>query len=229
MEELSLEVSLREQIGKTQVGKLRKASLIPAVLYGKSKKGISLSIMKKNLNTLLHGARLENAIIKLKIVDKEKVKEVHTLVKDIQFDPVEDSILHIDFNEISLTETIKIKVPLTPKGEPVGVKQDGGSLEHLLWELDIECLPTQIPKEIGVDVSALKIGEGVHVKDIIPPTGINILIDPEILVFSVAAPVKEEVVAAVEGEAPSVEPEVIKKKKEEAESAEEAPPKEEKK
>jgi large subunit ribosomal protein L25 len=192
-------------------------------------------IAKKSLNALLRGSRLENAIVKLKINAAEKISEAHTLVKDIQLDPVEDTILHIDFNEISLTETIKIKVPLVAKGEAIGAKQDGGSLEHLLWELDIECLPTKIPKEIAVDVTNLKIGDGVHVKDIVPPEGIKILLDPDILIFSVAAPIKEEVpVAGIEGEAPSLEPEVIKKKKEVAEGEEETPieekkPKEEKK
>ena len=224
MEELSLEVSLREQIGKTRVKKLRRENFIPAVLYGKDKKAASLMISKKSLNTLLHGARLENAIVKLKINSAEKVREAHTLVKDIQLDPVEDTILHIDFNEISLTETIKIKVPLVAKGESVGVKQEGGSLEHLLWELDIECLPTKIPKEIAVDITNLKMGDGIQVKDIVPSEGIKILMDPDILVFSVSAPVKEEVLPeGVEGEAPSLEPELIKKKKEVAEGEEETP------
>jgi len=229
MEELSLEVSMREEVGKTRVKKLRRASFIPAVLYGKNKKAVSLMIPKKNLNALLRGSRLENAIVKLKINAAEKISEAHTLVKDIQLDPVEDTILHIDFNEISLTDTIKIKVPLVPKGDAIGVKQDGGSLEHLLWELDIECLPTKIPKEVTVDVANLKIGDGIHVKDIVPPEGIKILLDPDILVFSVSAPIKEEAPsAAVEGEAPSLEPEVIKKKKEVAEGEEETPVEEKK-
>ncbi|MCX5714327.1 MAG: 50S ribosomal protein L25, partial [Candidatus Omnitrophica bacterium] len=124
------------------------------------------------------------------------------------------NIVHVDFNEISLTKAIKVNVPVVAKGEPIGVKQDGGSLEHILWEIEVECLPTEIPKEFEVDVSALKIGDSVHIKDLQVAPNIKVINDPHSVILSVAAPIKEEVVAeAVEGEVPQ-EPEVIKEKKE---------------
>jgi large subunit ribosomal protein L25 len=99
-------------------------------------------------------------------------------------------------------------------GEPVGVKQEGGSLEQILWEIEVECLPTNIPKEFSLDVANLKLKDSIHVKDIVPPEGVKILNDPSSIIVSVAEPMKEEVAAApVEGEVPQ-EPEVIKEKKE---------------
>jgi len=136
------------------------------------------------------------------------------LVKEIQYHPVREEIIHVDFNEISLTETIKVNVPVQVKGEAVGVKQEGGSLEHLLWEVEVECLPTNIPKEIQVDITALKLGEAIYVKDIIFPEGVKPLNDAGAIVLHVIAPMKEEVPAeAIEGDAVT-EPEVIKEKKE---------------
>jgi large subunit ribosomal protein L25 len=100
------------------------------------------------------------------------------------------------------------------KGEPIGVKQEGGSVEHILWEIEVECLPTDIPKEIEVDVSQLKIGDAIHIKDITFPANVKVVNNQEAIVLSVAAPIKEEIpVAPVEGEEKQ-EPEVIKEKKE---------------
>lgn len=122
------------------------------------------------------------------------------LIKEVQYDPVRGDIIHVDFNEISLTKAIKVNITVVAKGEPAGVKQEGGSLEHNLWEVEIECLPTSIPENIEVDVSGLKLGDAVHVKDLIVPAGVKILNDPEAAVLSVAAPMKEEApVEAVEG------------------------------
>jgi large subunit ribosomal protein L25 len=127
---------------------------------------------------------------------------------------VHGEIVHVDFNQISLTKEIKVNVPVVAKGEPAGVKLEGGSLEHILWEIEVACLPTNIPQGIEVDVSGLKLGDSVHVKDLSVPAGVKILNDPGAIVLSVAAPMKEEVpVEAVEG-AEKQEPEVIKEKKE---------------
>ena len=141
-------------------------------------------------------------------------KENSRLIKEIQYDPVHDNIIHVDFNEISLTKEIKVSIPITTRGESVGVKQEGGSLEHILWEVEIECLPTDIPKGIEIDITNLKLKDSIHVKDLSLPPKVKILNDPSAIVLTVAEPMKEEVVAApVEGEV-SQEPEVIKEKKE---------------
>ncbi len=214
MEEINLDVQLREETGKAKVKDLRDKGFIPAVVYGEGKTSLSIKILHHELLRLIHQHRLENAILNLKIKDDKKNKPRSCLIKETQYDPVTGDIVHVDFNEISLTKVIKVNVPVVAKGEPVGVKQEGGSLEHILWEIEVECLPTDIPKEIEVDVSNLKIGDSVHIKDIIVPAKVKVLNDPDAVILSVAAPIKEEVVAApVEGEEKQ-EPEVIKEKKE---------------
>jgi large subunit ribosomal protein L25 len=215
MEEITLDAQLREEIGKSKVKDLREKGFVPAVVYGEGKSSLSIKVSHRQLIQLFHQHRLENAIISLNIKDDKKGKSRSCLMKEAQYHPVTSDIVHVDFNEISLTKIIKINVPVVAKGEPVGVKQEGGSLEHVLWEVEVECLPTDIPKEITVDVSELKMGDSIHIKDLTLPPKVKIVNSPDAMVLLVAAPVKEEVpVEAVEGEAASQEPEVIKEKKE---------------
>jgi large subunit ribosomal protein L25 len=214
MEEIFLDVELRGEVGRGKVKDLRDEGFIPAVIYGLGKDSQAVKIAHRQLIRLVHQQRIENVIISLRIQDDKKQKAKPCLIKEIQYDPVHSNILHVDFNEISLTKVIKVNVPVVAKGEPAGVKQEGGSLEHNLWELEVECLPTEIPKDFEVDVSLLKIGDAIHVKDIIFPPNIKVLTSLEAIVLSVAEPIKEEVaVAPVEGEEKQ-EPEVIKEKKE---------------
>jgi len=214
MEEIFLDAQLREELGRGKVKDLREKGFIPAVVYGESKISYAIKLSSSQLLHLIHEYRLENAVINLNIKDDKKHKPRSCLIKEIQYDPVHGDIIHVDFNEISLTKVIKVNVPVVAKGEPQGVKQEGGSLEHILWEIEVECLPTQIPNEIEVDVTQLKIGDAIHIKDIKFPSNIKVLNEPGAIVLSVALPMKEEVPAApVEGEVPQ-EPEVIKEKKE---------------
>jgi len=213
MEEIFLDVEPREQIGKGKVKGLRDAGFIPAVIYGEGKNSQAIKVSHKQLFHLLHQHRLENIVINLKVTDDKKQKTHACLIKEIQYEPVKGDIVHVDFNEISLTKVIKVNVPITAKGEPIGVKTEGGSLEHILWEVEVECLPTAIPKGIEVDVSNLKIGDTIHVKDIAFPAEVKVLTPADAIVLSCAEPIKEEVVAPVEGEE-AQEPEVIKEKKE---------------
>jgi large subunit ribosomal protein L25 len=135
------------------------------------------------------------------------------LIKEIQQHPVKRSVLHIDFNEISLSEKITVDVEVVAQGEPVGVKQEGGILEHVLREVKVQCLPTDIPKHIDVDVTGLKLNDSVHVRDLVLSDKIKVLNDPDVLLFQVKMPVEEKVEEAVPGETQEVE--VIREKKEE--------------
>jgi large subunit ribosomal protein L25 len=222
MEDIILEILAREELGKNKVKDLRTKGFIPAVIYAEGKESLPIKVSHKQLLQLIHQHRLESAVINLKIKDDKKQKSRSCLIKEIQYDPVKGDVIHVDFNEISLTKIIKVNVPVVAKGEPIGVKQEGGSLEHILWEAEVECLPTEIPKEIEVDVSQLKIGDTIHIEDITFPSQIKVLNAPEAIVFSVSAPIKEEevVAPAVEGEEKQ-EPEVIKEKKEVAPEGEE--------
>ena len=228
MEEIFLDAEPRQEIGKSKVKDLRKEGFIPAVVYSDGKESLPIKVSHKQLLQLIHQHRLESTVINLKVKDDKKQKARSCLIKEIQYDPVSDDIVHVDFNQISLTKAIKINVPVTAKGEPIGVKQEGGSVEHILWEIEVECLPMDIPKGIEVDVSQLKIGDAIHIKDITFPANVKVLNNPEAIVLSVAAPIKEEVpVAPVEGEEKQ-EPEVIKEKKEVPAEAQEEEDKEKK-
>lgn len=240
MEEVILEAQLREELGRAKVKDLREKGFIPAVVYAEGEVSRAIKISRSEVFRLLREHRLESTVINLKVnpvrktssdgtklsngvKEDKKQKARACLIKEVQYDPVFGDIVHIDFNEISLTKVIRVNVPVVAKGEPIGVKQEGGSLEHILWEVEVECLPTEIPKEIAVDVSNLKIGEAIHVRDISFALNVKVLTDPGAVVLSVSAPIKEEVpVAPIEGEAAMQEPEVIKEKKEmPAEGAEE--------
>jgi large subunit ribosomal protein L25 len=213
MEEIFLEADARADVGKGKVKNLRKTGLIPGVVYGQDKEPLIVKVLQRDLMRLIHERRIEGVVINLKIKDDKKNKPRACLIKEIQHDPVSDNIIHVDFNEISLTKVIKVGVPVTTKGEAPGVKHDGGALEHILWEIEVECLPTDIPKEIEVDISQLKIGDSIHIKDISFPSNVKVIASTDSIVLSVAAPMKEEVAAPVEGEE-KAEPEVIKEKKE---------------
>ena len=234
MDFVELHASLREGTGKEINKKLRNNGLVPAVVCKKGEDTQSLKIDKKALFTSLHTEAGENVIVKLCIDGAKKKKERIVIVKDIQRDPVKDVLLHVDFQEISLTDTLKVKVAIAAKGEAAGVKQDGGVLQHVLWELELECIATNIPEKIEVDVTNLKMGESIQVKNIIAPKDVKVLDDPESVVFSVEHPKKVEDIVTEPAEGTLQEPEVIKEKKEtpeEAEAAEgaEKPAKEEKK
>jgi large subunit ribosomal protein L25 len=229
MEAIYLETSAREdaEIGKSHL--LRKQNIVPCVVYGEGKKTLSLKIDRGHLIKFMHAHHGgENIVITLKVASPEgkKAQEKAVLIKEIQKHPVSGDILHVDFNEVSLTKRIVVKVPIASKGEPVGVKQEGGSLEHILWEVDVECLPTQIPGKLEIDVTNLKIGDFITVKDLPVPEGVAIKHDIEALVFSVMAPMKVEEAVAPEAAAgaegaTSAEPEVIKKEKKPVEGEEE--------
>lgn len=227
MEEIFLDVEAREELGRPKVKHLREKDFIPAVVYAKAKKPQPIKLSRPQLLRLLRQHRLENVVINLKISPKHKAQPC--LIKEIQYEPVGGEIIHIDFNEISLTQAIRVNVPVVAKGEPLGVKLEGGSLEQILWEIEVDCLPTDIPKEIEVDVSQLKMGEALHIKDIVFSPKLKVLNEPEAVILSVAMPMKEEVAAAPLETEEKQEPEVIKEKKEvPAESSEEETKKEKK-
>jgi large subunit ribosomal protein L25 len=222
MERVNLETQLREEKGKQLVKRLRKGGLVPAVVYKGGTESLSLKLSGKDFLKVIGTKAGANVIINLQISGQDKkgssknANDKTVMIKEIQRDPVHGNVLHIDFNEISLTETLEVKVKVEPKGEAIGVKE-GGTLERVMWEIEVECLPTQIPEKIEVDITNLKINDDVFVKDIVVPEGVKVLQDPELIVMSVKPPFVEKVEEVpVEGAAPE-EPELIRKKKEEEE------------
>lgn len=236
METVILKAEKREETGKTRVKRLRNEKKVPAVCYKDGKSAINLKVDARELYHVLHTKAGENVLITLQIPGIKSDKTV--IIKEIQTDPLKGDMIHVDFNEISLTKQIKVKVPVTTRGEAKDVVREGGVVEHIIWEVDIECLPTQIPQKIEVEVSMMKIGDSVYVKDLKVPEGVKVLNDPELVVFTAKPPAKEEALEAAADEGATDEPEVItkgKKLEEGEEGAEEeaapkaAPKKEEKK
>lgn len=229
MERLKLNVSERVDLGTTKAVRLRGTGIVPGIVYGKGRKNMPVSAALKDVKRVKGGHIAENVLIDLiiKAENSEEIKKT-VLVKEIQKDALKGDWLHIDFNEISLKEKLKTKVPVELQGDAKGITQ-GGVLEHIMHELEIECLPQDIPHSIKLDVTNLEIGHTLYVKDIPAHDKIVILTNIELPVAAVVVPKAEEeaVPAAAEGE--TAEPEVIKKGKKEEEGVEgEAAPAEKK-
>lgn len=213
MEQIELKASLRQETGKQAVKKMRGEGQVPATVYHRGEKPVSVTVTEKEISKIIRSAGGENILINL-TVEKEKKKSRAVIIKEVQHHPVKRSILHVDFNEISLTEKITVEVEVVAQGEPIGVKQEKGMLDHPLRMLKIQCLPTDIPKHIDVDVSNLKLNDSIHVKDLKVSDKIKILNDPETLLFQVKLH-EEKAEEAVPGETPELE--VIREKKAEEE------------
>ncbi len=226
MGKITLNAQIREDIGKSASRRLRNNYMIPAVVYKQAEKTLPIQVKTTDFIHILHTAAGENVIITLKIAPSMKTKSSSAIktviIKEIQYHPTKENILHIDFQEISLTEKITVKVPIVLKGEAVGVKAEGGILEQMTKELEIECLPTKIPEKIEFNIEAMKIGDIVHVKELNIPAEVKVLVDSEQAVVSVSPPKAEEVPVAEEAEEAIEEPEVITEKKAEEREAEAA-------
>jgi large subunit ribosomal protein L25 len=218
MEKILLKADRRTETGKGGSKRLRHKDVLPAVLYAKDV-SIPIKLQRKQIAKLLASGVGEHALITIELAeDKGKKKEHATIIKDYQLDPVKHELLHIDFMEISLKKNIKITIPILITKEPMGIKK-GGILQQQLREVEIECLPTQIPDGIQVDASSIDIGHSLHVSDLVIQEGVKLLTDPQDVVLIVSAPViEEEPKPAVEEEI--TEPELVKKAKEKEEEAE---------
>lgn len=222
MEQINLDVQLRKNLGSAHAQKIRRANLIPAVIYGGEEKPTMIQTDRKIYDRIARQHAGQSLIYHLNVADEgKKIADYPAIIKDIQLHPVSEEVIHLDFNRISLDKEIEINVKIVTKGEAIGVKRDGGTVEHNLWELDVVCLPTNIPHHIEVDISNLGIHDGIHVKDLVLPSGVRTKHDPESVVLMVAGSMREEGEAPAEADAAAgSEPEVLKeKKKEEGEAA----------
>ena len=205
--------SLRKEKGKGGVKKLKRKGFIPAVVYSKNF-NLLIKMPKQVLKELKAIHFSESVLIEMEIEDYDQDgKILPVLIKDVQYHPLKEEILHIDFFKVSLKERIRTKVPLVLKGEPEGVKL-GGVLEQLLREVEIEVYPTDIPEKIEIDVASLNIGSSLHIGDLKLPPKIKILEPKETTIVTLVAKKEEEEVSAGEEEAV---PEVVKEKKEKKE------------
>ena len=195
MSETALVVEVREQSGKGAARKLRAAGRVPAILYGQGKASVPLSIDPRALDKVLKTGGA-NALFDLTVQGRSDLGTPVALVKELQRDPIRGAILHADFYQVDLTKTVEVDVPIHLLGKPKGI-DFGGLLEHTLREVRIECLPRAIPERIDLDVSALEIGDVLHVRDLPLPTGVTLVSDPDLGVAHVAVPQAEEAPAEV--------------------------------
>jgi len=225
--EATLEAVERTARGKNESRRLRVTGKIPAVVYGVKEAGVPIAVDPKGLTKILQTELGANTLIALKLPGGGNAR---VLVKEYQYDPVTHKLLHADFYKVAMDKVIRVTVTVVPKGEPKGVKQQGGVLDIVHRQLELECLPTDIPEHIEIDVSEMMVGQSVRVRDVATNAKWKAVSDPEMMLMHVIIPKVEEVPATPEAVAAAAaagpaEPEVIKKgkKEEEGEAAVAAP------
>ncbi len=217
MAQSTLSVTKRKGIGKSAAKKIRKGGGIPSVLYGRAiEESIPLTVNPLDLKRALSTEAKERTLLELKIKDEggEELTKI-ALLREIQYDHLTGHLLHFDFQEVIMQEKITVEVPIEIVGKAVGVSIEGGILEEIMREIEVECLPAAIPTSIKIDISNLGIGDSIHIEDIEFPEGVEVLHEPNETVVTVLAPAVEKVVPELE---------VVEEAEEEVEEEEEKAP-----
>ncbi|MFN2340001.1 MAG: 50S ribosomal protein L25/general stress protein Ctc [Halanaerobium sp.] len=217
MERHSIEAELRTKTGKGAARQIRRSGLIPGVVYGRGNDPRSIKVDPQDIEKLL----LSNSIFDLTFVGEDgKEDEATVIIKDYQKDIIKQNLLHVDFQFISMDEKITVSVPMHLEGEAAGVR-DGGVLQQLLREIEIDALPEEIPEEITIDISELEVGESLSVSDLELPEGIDLVTGSEEVIVTVVTPTELIEEDEEEEEDEFLEPEVIGEEDEEEEGEEE--------
>ncbi|MFB3895679.1 MAG: 50S ribosomal protein L25 [bacterium] len=209
MQQVTLQAQKRTKTGKGISRQLRLQKSIPGVIYGGGSEPISVQVGLKELHQILGSSAGGNVLINLEIHNEQDIAKQPVIIKDTQSDPLSREFTHIDFYRISLDKELTTHVPVLAVGVSIGV-QEGGILEFSMREVEVKCLPTLIPDKIDVDITAMKVGNTIHISDLKVPEGVQLMEDPDGVVMTVVAPkaVVEEVVTPTE----VTEPELITKK-----------------
>ena len=213
MKSVALKAYPRSQVQRAEVTKLRRAGRVPATIYGRQAAPQNLEVVSKEIADLLNHSASENLLVDL-TVEKDARSKRLALVQEVQHHPLTGKVVHVDFHEVAETEKVTVSVPVETVGEPAGVKNGGGTLEHILHKLKVRCLPKNLPEQITLDVSALEIGKSIHLGQIAAPAGVEILGEKSRTVVAVAAPRAEEEVAATAAAPAAGDVEMTKEKKE---------------
>jgi large subunit ribosomal protein L25 len=218
--DITIAAERRESRGKNEARRLRARGLAPAVVYGAGKEPIAVSVNPVEVSRILRSSTGHNTIFNINV---KGVETTPAMIVEWQHDPIKSRLLHIDLKRIDLTKRLTVKVPVHVTGDPAGVKIQGGLLELIVREVEIECLPEEIPEAFTVDVSPLMIGQSIRASELRMPGSAKLVSAPEAVIAHVIALRTSETAAegaAVEGAAPAAaEPEVIKKGKKEEEGA----------
>ena len=225
--EATLEATRRDTIGKNEARRTRRQGLVPAVLYGATTDGAreatAIAVNPRALLRILHSESGANTLISLQLAGGG---DTRVLVKEFQLDPVTHEVLHADFYRVAMDRMLRVTIPVIVKGEPKGVKQQGGVLEFIRREIQIECLPGDIPEHVEVDVSELMLHQGIRVRDLQQDAKWKPVSEPDMMIVHVVTvkveetPAPEAAAAAATPGAVAAEPEVIKKGKKEEDEGE---------
>jgi len=214
--DITIAAEPRAARGKNEARRLRARMRIPAVVYGAGKESVAVSVSPKDIERILHSSSGVNTIFNL---DIQGVETTPVMVVDWQHDPVKSNLLHVDLKRIDLARRLHVKVPVHTTGVPRGVKEQGGLYEIISREIEIECLPDEIPEHFTVDVTGLRIGQSLRAGDI-PLSGSMRLVSPADLVISHVVATRGSAAEAEAAPAEAAEPEVVKKGKKEEEGGE---------
>ena len=212
MTTVALAAQSRIETGKGVARSLRRQALIPAVFYGPEVDPVPLILQSRDLEKLITTGAGENILIDLNIEDGKSTQSHRAMIREIQVDPVKQNILHVDLYAISMDKKISVEVPITLTGTALGVSEEGGILQQVSRTLEISCLPDRIPEAFELEVTALAIGDSLHVSDLEIPEGVDVLAEDELTIASVVPPTKVE----------EIEPEVLEEEEEGEEVDEEA-------
>lgn len=212
-EEMTIEVEIREAAGSGAARRLRREGAIPAVVYGGNGESRAIQVPRRDLLTLFKRTGSENAVFLLKLAGSDTTR--HCMVRELEVNPMTRQIEHVDFLRIDMAAKVHVMVQVELLGEPEGVENEGGILDHITRELEVACLPGDIPRQLEIDVSGLHMGQNVSAGDIELPKGIELLTDADRVIASVVAPrlpeEEEEDEDALLLEAEGEEPEVVGK------------------
>lgn len=215
--DITIAAEPRSTRGKNEARRLRVSMKIPAVVYGTGKDPVAVSVSPKEVNKILHSSSGVNTIFNL---DIPGVENTPVMVVDWQHDPIRNNLLHIDMKRIDLSKRLTVKVPVHTTGDPIGVKQQGGLYEIITREIEIECLPDEIPEHFEVNVAAMTLGQSLRASQVELTGSMKLVSSPDQVISHVIAVRGSAEETAAEGEAKAAEPEVVKKGKKEEEGAE---------
>lgn len=204
----------REVFGKNASRRLRKEGIVPVILYGSNEANVPLALEKEALLKILRSETGENTVFEVSFNSETR----NAMIKDLQLDPVSDEIMHADLIQIAMDKVVKVSVPVVTVGDAVGVKTEGGFVDFITREVEIECLPQDIPEHIEIDISHLHLRQAFKIGDVDVPEGIKLISDPDSILVHIELPAKEEEIEVEKEEEEEViseeeEPEVIKKEK----------------
>lgn len=205
-----LSVQPRTALGKGPIGRLRRGGLVPAILYGGGHAPLTLAVSPAEVSRALHAHAGGGVLVNLRVAGETEPRPA--VVRDLQFDPVRETLLHVDLQAVRMDEEITVEVPIRVVGEAAGVKEQSGILALLMRQIEVTCLPSLIPERIDIDVSALRIHDVLTVADLTLPEGVRSSTSPTQALVTVTPPMAEEV-AAPAAAAPAAEPEVVTERK----------------